>query len=400
MIRTRIHPIDKYLGGIKENTIFMVESIPEIRSDVFIYHLIKASLVEGYDVLIPYIEGRLDKLFEILGSINLGAPEKGKLYVIDAYSTLFGMVDSRAFMTIKDPYSIEEWMSVLSEALSKLERPEKTIIAIPSLSTIIDFVQEEGVIKYFPKVKEKISEVAGIFFSLIHWPYSQELLDTLREGSDAIIYASRIERKYRVCKYFKIVKCNWADPKQYSGRYFLYEEAIPGSGITIYIPKVIITGPYNAGKSTFVRTLSKKSISVDVFNTTVALDFGIIESRGIAAHIFGTPGQKRFDPILPHLAKDTIGVILIVDSTKPETLERAKEMLKKIETHNVFVVVAANKQDLPGALPPEEIKKRLNLGEDVPVVPCVATDEKSVRRVFETLITLIIEKGMWEGNEL
>ena len=71
----------------------------------------------------------------------------------------------------------------------------------------------------------------------------------------------------------------------------------PG-GIKAFIPKVLVTGPFNAGKSTFVRALSTRSVSVDRMGTTIALDHGHIEYGDVTADIFGTPGQARFDPIL------------------------------------------------------------------------------------------------------
>ena len=74
---------------------------------------------------------------------------------------------------------------------------------------------------------------------------------------------------------------------------------MPG-GIKIYIPKILVTGPYHAGKTSFVRTASYKSVSVNrkglegKNETTVALDFGHVKLGGFLVELFGTPGQQRF----------------------------------------------------------------------------------------------------------
>jgi len=38
--------------------------------------------------------------------------------------------------------------------------------------------------------------------------------------------------------------------------------------------KIVITGPYAAGKSTFVRALCGDAVSIDSFGTTVVMDYG------------------------------------------------------------------------------------------------------------------------------
>lgn len=59
--------------------------------------------------------------------------------------------------------------------------------------------------------------------------------------------------------------------------------------------KVVVLGNAEAGKSTLIKTLIPNSINIEHGGRTIALDFGVIERKGIRFHIFGTPGQKRFD---------------------------------------------------------------------------------------------------------
>ena len=67
-------------------------------------------------------------------------------------------------------------------------------------------------------------------------------------------------------------------------------------------------------------------------------------------------------------------------------------MIKK-QKPDAIVYGIANKQDLPGALPPEEVKKRMRLPPEIPVVGTVATEKKNLLNGVETLLSLIFGMG-------
>lgn len=166
--------------------------------------------------------------------------------------------------------------------------------------------------------------------------------------------------------------------------------------------KVVVTGPFNAGKTTFINTLSQ----IDTLNTdkathrrvetkiksatTVALDYGKITlKRNVTVHLFGTPGQQRFDFMRDLLADGMHGFIFLVDSTDRRSLKPANDLLALFrQQSNVPYLLAANKTDQQG-LSPAEIRTQLSLTADHPVVSCVAIDERSVRTVVERLIGMI-----------
>ncbi len=166
--------------------------------------------------------------------------------------------------------------------------------------------------------------------------------------------------------------------------------------------KLVVTGPFNAGKTTFVKTLS----DIDVVNTdkithrraetkvkpttTVALDYGRVEINNNAAiHLFGTPGQDRFDFMRDLLADRMDGFIFLVDSTDRSTLNKATELLSLFKKRgNVPYLLVANKADCKG-LSQTEIRKALNLSQKQPIVSCVATDKTSTRAVTEQLVAMI-----------
>jgi len=79
----------------------------------------------------------------------------------------------------------------------------------------------------------------------------------------------------------------------------------------------------------------------------------------------------------------------VIDSTKPETFVRAKEMIRMCRTEAIPKVIIANKQDLPNALSPDEIKKRMALWEDVPIVPVSAANRQGLDEALDILFSLI-----------
>lgn len=172
--------------------------------------------------------------------------------------------------------------------------------------------------------------------------------------------------------------------------------------------KVVVTGPFNAGKTEFIRTISdipivttERRISDDLKSvkdqTTVAMDYGQVRLDGDVFHLYGTPGQPRFDFMWDILAKEMHAFILLVDSrdrreleTLVEEREQAKRLLRifRRKSRGAYLVVA-NKQDMENALSAEAIGKALGLDEKTLVIPCTATDKASVRNVLEALRALV-----------
>lgn len=167
--------------------------------------------------------------------------------------------------------------------------------------------------------------------------------------------------------------------------------------------KILVTGAFNAGKTEFIRSISEidpvsteKKLTarngMGKEETTVAMDFGRITiDEDLVLYIFGTPGQERFDFMWELLSEGILGYVVMVDSVDVESLSHTKKMLEFYEPIDVPFVVAANKQDMQGALDATEIRRRLNLTNGVQVLPCVASQRESVKQVLLTLLFEVLE---------
>ena len=162
-----------------------------------------------------------------------------------------------------------------------------------------------------------------------------------------------------------------------------------GQGLVLRFPRVLVVGLPGSGKSSFVRAASQSVEGTERADGSVAFDFGHAEGRGVEVELLGLPGQERFAFLLPVLTRGTLGLLLVVDSTKPEELKEATE-LRRLVGPDVPTVVVANKSDLEDSMPVEEIRRGMSLGHEVPVAEVVAAEGLGVREALETLIDLMI----------
>ncbi len=97
-----------------------------------------------------------------------------------------------------------------------------------------------------------------------------------------------------------------------------------------------MAGPVGAGKSTFVRAVSEIDVvdtdrqatdetSLLKEKTTVGFDFGRLQfSPDMALHLYGTPGQDRFDFMWEELISKAHAYILLVPANRPATFRKAQ----------------------------------------------------------------------------
>jgi small GTP-binding protein len=169
--------------------------------------------------------------------------------------------------------------------------------------------------------------------------------------------------------------------------------------------KMVVTGPFNSGKTEFIQTVSEidvvsteRKITAEAEkvkeSTTVAMDFGrITVDDELVLYLFGTPGQKRFDFMWEILSEGMLGFIVMIDSTRPETFREARSIL---ETFRAYAptpyIVAANKQDMEDAWEVDDMRIALRLDNEVPLLATVARDKESVKSVLVELLTNILSE--------
>lgn len=104
--------------------------------------------------------------------------------------------------------------------------------------------------------------------------------------------------------------------------------------------KIIFTGPVGAGKTTAIASISDiepfqtEEMATDETqklkaNTTVAMDYGLMKLEdGERIHLYGTPGQERFDFMWEILTEGGIGLVLLLNNANPDPVKDLEFYLK------------------------------------------------------------------------
>jgi small GTP-binding protein len=168
--------------------------------------------------------------------------------------------------------------------------------------------------------------------------------------------------------------------------------------------KVVVTGPFNAGKTTFIKAVSEITVLsterqiTDVSGdghgeTTVAMDFGRITiSDDVVLYLFGTPGQQRFSFMWETLSEGMLGFVVLVDALAEGSITEAVAMIEFFTgMSDVPFVVAANKVASDDVATLSSLRSRLDLAEDVPLLAVDAKDRESVKGVLLGLLYRILD---------
>ena len=168
--------------------------------------------------------------------------------------------------------------------------------------------------------------------------------------------------------------------------------------------KIVVTGPFAAGKTTLIRTISEitvlsteRDISDETRSrkaeTTVAMDFGRITiDHDLILYLFGTPGQDRFDFMWEILGEGMLGYVLLLDAERTDSLDEAAGILAAFrKMAKVPFVVALNRADAVDPAHEQRIREALDLDPSVPLVACDATDRASVKNVLLALLYAVVD---------
>jgi signal recognition particle receptor subunit beta len=142
--------------------------------------------------------------------------------------------------------------------------------------------------------------------------------------------------------------------------------------------KIVVTGPFSAGKTTLIQTISEVAIvgterdvsdetSSVKSNTTVAMDFGRITfPDGCSLFLFGTPGQRRFELMWEILSEGMIGFIVLVNAADDRSGEEAAHILETFRQYaDVPYVVGVTHLDQIES-PEEEVIAKLRAALELP----------------------------------
>lgn len=379
MIHTGISGIDDMLGGgIPDGSRTLYSMEPGVDGQLFMVSTLNAALSEGKKslIIVPYATTPvfLQDFSAMMGETAESLAEK--VHFIDS---------AERVRIIKQGGNTRESLRLWQEKVHSIVQSESIDVIFVYLDLLYDDYGLDKALSIFSMPKTERQP------SLILEHLNLEGESCLREFSDKhridlIISISSGFRYIPLFNFFTLVHVSWMNLRPRSVPFIITD-----GKIVPYIPKIVITGPSQSGKSTFVTSASDHRESVERSGlsgkpTTVAMDFGWMHGKSFDITLYGTPGEERFDPIIPQLVNHAMGVVLVIDVTRPEQLERGKYLIHLSKADRLPLVVAANKVDLPNLLDEKQIRTALNIRHDVPVHFISSTKQDDVRHVIESMV--------------
>jgi len=165
--------------------------------------------------------------------------------------------------------------------------------------------------------------------------------------------------------------------------------------------KIIFAGPVGAGKTTAIRSLSDIPIvatdedASDMTanrkpQTTVAMDYGLMKLDGNERiHLYGTPGQERFDFMWDILTEGGIGLVLLLDNSRPNPMQDMSFYVNAfgefIDRSNLAIgVTRMDEHPRPGL---ERYNEHLtSLGRKAPIFEVDARRKRDVAMLVQALL--------------
>lgn len=174
--------------------------------------------------------------------------------------------------------------------------------------------------------------------------------------------------------------------------------------------KILVTGPFAAGKTSLIEAISQSPVvttevattgeeAATKASTTVAMDFGTYalapgDDGEDLVHLlmFGTPGQERFRFMIDVLKADVDVITFVIDARAPASFQEARGMLALVMSDlQVPLIIAVNRCD--DADHARVVAAYLGAAADVPAIPCQLIDPDSGRKVVAEVLAALLESS-------
>ena len=175
--------------------------------------------------------------------------------------------------------------------------------------------------------------------------------------------------------------------------------------------KLLFAGAMGAGKTTAIRAISEIApitteaangdrMECDKEETTVAMDYGEITlATGEKLRLYGTPGQTRFQFMWPILASGALGVVVLIDNSRPDPLadlELYLDAFRALADAGAAVVGVGRMDRCPQPSLEAYAERLAALDVVVPVMPADARLRDDVLEILDILLQQIEATSVYD----
>ncbi len=171
-----------------------------------------------------------------------------------------------------------------------------------------------------------------------------------------------------------------------------------------HVFKIVVTGPFAAGKTTFIETVvqreflttaagtSRADESSVKHQTTIGMDFGALTlddpDGDIELRVYGTPGQERFSFMWEVLGEGADGFVLVVNGEDEASWSSSLAHLSAMQGMGIPGVVAVNRagEDAVGRA------AAFFAGHPAPVLGCQAVNHDEVSRTLVAVLLQVLDQ--------
>ena len=129
--------------------------------------------------------------------------------------------------------------------------------------------------------------------------------------------------------------------------------------------RILMIGLDAAGKTSILYQLKMAELVKTI--PTIGFNVEMLDYKGLKLTIWDVGGQDKIRILWKHYYQNTDGIIFVVDSNDKERLEKVRETLAlcliEEELKDAALLIFANKQDLNGAVSPNELTEILEMGK-------------------------------------
>ena len=164
--------------------------------------------------------------------------------------------------------------------------------------------------------------------------------------------------------------------------------------------KLLFTGTMGAGKTTAIATISEvapmytevrnNDRSVAKATTTVGMDYGEVTlDNGARLRLYGTPGQQRFDFMWSILSQGALGLVVLIDNSRPDPLDDLDIYLtgfSELIADTACVIGVGRMNTHPQPALDEHAARAQRHGVICPVIAADAINPNDVMRLLNLLL--------------